>query len=230
MQRCSRCGRETHCEYGSDGQAYCGSCIFYGLNKPCFKCRMYLPASELQQYNGQWLCPYCLMDSRDEERRMEQGADRHYKSTAMHEKCERCGRTLSIVYYHAGRRLCETCFEDAKNQWGDAGGEKPPVSMIRVGRETGQRLSLVAFLEGVFSEVLVRLGLKKKQEKQAQGEIVAMRQKARSFVPLAKPMKEEAMGKKEPEEKPAKEKKKSKRQRQKEKEAKKERFGSFKEE
>ncbi|HIH22731.1 TPA: hypothetical protein HA238_03320 [Candidatus Micrarchaeota archaeon] len=73
---CSRCGQEGPTEYGPDGQSYCSSCAFYGMNKPCWKCRMYLPSLELQQWRGQWTCQYCMMDLRDEERRIEKRHER----------------------------------------------------------------------------------------------------------------------------------------------------------
>jgi hypothetical protein len=199
---------------------------------------MYLPVSELQQYKGQWMCPYCLMDSRDEDRRIMKGPDDHYKGISVHEKCERCGRTLSVVYYYAGRRLCEVCVEDAKNEWGDVGGERPPMSMLRVGRGAAKRSAMMAFFHALFSEILVRIGLKrreKKKMKEKQGEIVAIRPKIKKFVPLAKPMREGAMGKKEEAKKEgkAKEKKKTKKKKkvsEEEKEEKKEKFGVFKDE
>ncbi|MFA5077621.1 MAG: hypothetical protein WC488_04300 [Candidatus Micrarchaeia archaeon] len=62
---CLRCGRE--CE----GQ-YCDTCRFYETNDQCWRCRMYLPKVELQQWRGQTYCPYCIMDIRDEEKRAEE--------------------------------------------------------------------------------------------------------------------------------------------------------------
>jgi len=186
---------ETHVEYGADGQSYCGSCIFYGLNKPCFKCRMYLPISELQQNRGQWVCPYCIMDMRDEERRAERGAEENYlKGTAVAERCERCGRAMPIVYYFGGKRLCESCMEEAQKDWRDVGGERPPLPMQRITERKAKEAGLSTFFGSLFSELLGRIGIKarKKKEEEA-GEIVAIKPKIREFVPLAKPMKEGMM-------------------------------------
>ena len=197
---------------------------------------MYVPASELQQYKGQWMCPYCLQDSRDEDQKVMKNSDHIYSAITLQEKCERCGRTLSVVYYYSGRRLCETCFEEAKNQWGDVGGERPPMSMLRVSSGQGQRSAMMGFFHALFSEILIRIGLKqreKEKEKQLHGEIVAIRKKIRKFVPLAKPMGETAMGGQEkPIEKEAetkkKKSKKKKKQTKEEIEEKQERFGNFK--
>jgi len=181
-------------EYGADGQSYCGSCIFYGLNKPCFKCRMYLPISELQQFKGQWVCPYCLMDSREEERRAERGAEESYlKGIAVAERCERCGRAMPVVYYFGGKRLCDSCMEEAQKQWRDVGGERPPLPMQRITEKKAKEAGLTAFFGALFSELLGRIGIKARKQKKEEAEIVAIKPKIREFVPLAKPMKEEMM-------------------------------------
>lgn len=127
---CIRCGQRTNVEYGPDGQAYCTSCIFYGMNKPCWKCRMYLPASELQQYRGQWTCQYCMMDLRDAERRAEEGG--RAEQARKPERCERCGRESSMIYFVNGRRLCEICYHDEQGRWKD-GTLKPPRSRMSSG-------------------------------------------------------------------------------------------------
>ncbi len=66
MPNCSRCGREI-----STGM-YCESCHFYIYNEQCWRCRMYLPKVELQQWRGQTYCPYCIQDLRDEEKDVEE--------------------------------------------------------------------------------------------------------------------------------------------------------------
>jgi hypothetical protein len=247
MIRCSRCGRETHIEYGADGQAYCNSCIFYGLNKPCFKCRMYLPTSELQQYKGQWMCPYCLMDSRDEDRRIEGRGEDQLKGYQVHEQCERCGRALSIVYYYRGLKLCDSCVDEAKREWKDVGGERPPMSMYRITQGKERESKKLSFFESLFANILGRIGIKTRK-KMKESEVVALRMKKKTaFVPFAKPMKEESIvpfKKEEKEEivaikkkekkkgkgkkKSKKEKKKSKKEKEEEKEKKKEKFGQYK--
>jgi hypothetical protein len=57
---CARCGRECT-------GMYCDSCKFYEMNDQCWRCRMYLPKVELQQWRGQIYCPYCIQDLRSEE-------------------------------------------------------------------------------------------------------------------------------------------------------------------
>jgi len=204
MTQCSRCGMETHIEYGADGQAYCGSCIFYGMNKPCFKCRMYLPASELQQFKGQWVCPYCLMDMREEERRTERGAEENYlKGSAVAERCERCGRAMPVVYYFGGKRLCDSCMEEAQKDWRDVGGERPPLPMQRITERKTKEAGLTSFFGALFSELLGRIGIKARKKKREDAEIVAIKPHIREFVPLAKPMKEGRMEEKAEEEKNA---------------------------
>jgi len=205
--------------------------MFYGLNKPCFKCRMYLPAAELQQYKGQWLCPYCLMDSRDEDRRAEGRGEDHLKGYSYSEQCERCGRALSIVYYYRGRKLCESCVDEAKREWKDVGGEKPPLSMYRITEEKGKEARKLSFLEALFADILGRLGIIRKT-KQKGAEIVALREKKkRQFVPFAKPMKESIEGsKKKDKKKPGKGKKEEKKEEAaEEKDKKKDKFGQYKE-
>jgi len=119
MANCIRCGQEAH-QYGSDGLPYCDSCSFYGLNKQCQRCGMYLPTLELQMYNGQWHCQYCVMDIRDAERRSTESyskTERKSEQYAKRENCERCGVDLqNIMYYFNGRKLCGTCLETERGQ------------------------------------------------------------------------------------------------------------------
>ncbi len=184
--RCVRCGRETDVEYGSDGLAYCTSCIFYGMNKQCYRCRMYLPVSELQQYQGQWMCPYCLNDVRDEARRTEERVSREsgakgsgaegQGSYASSERCDRCGRELTTVYYLGGRRLCRDCYEELRRDWKGVGGEPsiPPYRMAAKAEGEARKRSL---LERIFSEILILLRLRKRKK---EPEIVAMRKPVRT--------------------------------------------------
>lgn len=164
MASCSRCGNSGEVEYGSDGQAYCTACIFYGLNKPCWRCRMYLPASELQYYNGQLTCPYCIMDMRDEDRKNNEPTIKKPKlQTIIYvEICDRCGRNLeSLVYILNGRKLCKTCVDDEKTKW-------ELVSGAPIG--PGQKISLapiiqskkMSILSAIISETLYMLRLRKK--------------------------------------------------------------------
>src|SRR5512143_3467213 len=123
---CSRCGRVTELEYGPDGLGYCTSCAFYGMNKQCWRCRMYLPSAELQQYRGQLTCPYCIQDLRYADTRAEEYHEEKHKLEVIQypEQCERCGRDLEgRVYIWNGKKLCKKCMEDEQDsKWGLVGG------------------------------------------------------------------------------------------------------------
>ncbi|MDD5336979.1 MAG: hypothetical protein PHS02_00680 [Candidatus ainarchaeum sp.] len=82
MMNCLRCGRET------SGQ-YCDTCRFYETNDQCWRCRMYLPKVELQQWRGQTYCPYCIMDIRDEEKRTEEARGERARAQGAQEPGER---------------------------------------------------------------------------------------------------------------------------------------------
>ena len=159
---CSRCGRDTEVEYGTDGLAYCSSCIFYGTNKQCWKCRMYLPANELQQYKGLWVCPYCLMDMRDEVRRRDEREEKKVKVAevvSFPEMCERCGRDLTtVVYIWNGKRLCKSCLDEEKDKWDLVGGG-PSGSPMRVNIEPVRRAKKVSLIERLISGIRGFLGL-----------------------------------------------------------------------
>jgi len=201
---CIRCGREDNIEYGADGQSYCGSCIFYGMNKQCYRCRMYLPATELQQYKGQWACPYCLMNMRDEDRGPEDragGADKTGESYISGETCDRCGRQLTTVYYHAGRRLCANCFDDARREWKDVGGERPPMPMYRITEESARQKGRMGFLESFFAELLGRFGIRIGR-KRKESEIVALERPLRKPAPQAGASGEEGGAKEDREQAP----------------------------
>lgn len=152
---CSRCGTEGHTEYAPDGQAYCSSCIFYGLNKPCWKCRMYLPSMELQYYRGQLTCQYCMMDLRDAERAEEPKASTHRPSHEAHlahvpedERCDRCRRKLSIVYIMNSRKLCEICVEREKKEWESKGtGARPMPIRYKIQKDEGLLVKAYRALE-----------------------------------------------------------------------------------
>jgi hypothetical protein len=189
--RCSRCGSEGETQYGSDGLAYCNSCAFYGMNKQCYRCRMYLPASELQQYKGQWMCPYCLNDSRSEERKSEErvlGEGERGTGYASGERCERCGRELTTVYYYGGRKLCGDCLDDAKRDWKDTGGEKPPLPPYRVAEKAAAAGKKRSFMEWLFSELLILLRLRKRKK---EPEIVSMRKPVRMRQGAGRPLERE---------------------------------------
>ncbi len=162
---CTRCGMKSEMEYGVDGLPYCSSCIFYGLNRQCWRCRMYLPASELQQYRGQWACPYCIQDMRDADRKAEEHIVEKPKLEVLSypETCERCGRDLEgRVYIWNGKRLCKNCVADEQEKWGLVGGG-PMGAPYKVSLEPENRRKRRGFIETAIGEFLVLLGLKRKK-------------------------------------------------------------------
>ncbi len=187
---CSRCGRVSELDYGPDGLGYCSSCAFYGLNKQCWRCRMYLPATELQQYKGQLTCPYCIQDLRDADRRANEYAPEKHVIETYHipEQCERCGRDLEgRVYIWNGKRLCRKCMEDEQeSKWGLVGGG-PMHAPMRVSLKPEEDRKNRSFIEAAISEVLFTLRLKKRPVKEA----IVYDQKMP--IQLAKPMAEKAM-------------------------------------
>lgn len=193
-QACSRCGRVDHIEYGSDGLAYCSSCIFYGLNKQCWKCRMYLPASELQQYRGQWTCPICIQDMRYQDQRASEY--RHDKDPlrvlSYVEQCERCGRNLETVYVWNGRKLCKRCMEEEQESWGLVGGG-PSGSSQKVSMQALKISKQKSLLQFLIDEFLALLGLRKKRVSQV---VTVEPVEIKMPISRAKPMQEGRMEKK----------------------------------
>jgi hypothetical protein len=164
---CVRCGRIGEIEYGTDGMAYCSSCAFYGLNKQCWRCRMYLPATELQQYRGQWTCPYCIQDLREADRKASEYHEERprMESLSIPEQCERCGRDLKgMVYIWNGRKLCKSCVSDEQQKWGTVGGG-PMASPQRITVEVPERVKRTSLAESLISEFLHLLGIKRKPKK-----------------------------------------------------------------
>lgn len=117
---CSRCGSKRELEFASDGMQYCSSCLFYGNNAQCYRCRMYVPVTELQNYRGQMYCPYCIQDLRDEETNHDKFSQEKIRiePVAVVEKCERCGKEVrgKILIWN-GKKLCSDCVEDGKKEW-----------------------------------------------------------------------------------------------------------------
>ncbi len=163
MSSCIRCAQVSH-QYGTDGLPYCDSCIFYGMNKQCQKCAMYLPNLELQMYMGQWYCPYCVMDLRDQNKPHHEKTQKRNTQTIKHEYCERCGKLLkTTVYILNGRKLCKTCLDSEKD---DHGPTSPPVMSISLQRKNHPFYAPILspatlFFEGLISWILIKLGLKK---------------------------------------------------------------------
>ena len=191
---CVRCGRSGEMEYGTDGMSYCSSCIFYGLNKQCVRCRMYLPAAELQQYRGQWTCPYCIQDMRDEDRRATEYHPEKPRLEAIQlpEQCERCGRDLEgMVYIWNGKKLCRRCVDDEQAKWGLVGGG-PMGSPTRITLEKEGRRRKTSLIEGLIGDVLQILGIRRKPRK-----VEILEYKAKMPIALAKPMAEKPMRRKD---------------------------------
>lgn len=187
---CSRCGRVSEVDYGADGLPYCSSCIFYGMNRQCFRCRMYVPASELQQYKGVWACPYCVQDMRDEDRRA--GAQERPRVHALtySETCERCGKELDErVYIWNSRRLCRSCLDEEQGSWTVVGGG-PGHAGARVSAIPVRRAKERSLIESAIGNFLALFGVKKKEP-----EIVAV--EGKMPITHAKPMAEKRMAKEE---------------------------------
>lgn len=187
---CSRCGRVGEADYGADGLPYCSSCVFYGMNRQCFRCRMYVPASELQQYRGVWACPYCVQDMRDEERRGGAPEKPHVHALPHPETCERCGRELDErVYIWNNRRLCRNCLDEEQATWGVVGG-RPGHAGVRISAIPVARAKRQSLIESAIGNFLALLGIRKKEQ-----EIVVVEGK----MPIghAKPLAEKRMAKEE---------------------------------
>ncbi|MEM2909017.1 MAG: hypothetical protein QW590_01595 [Candidatus Bilamarchaeaceae archaeon] len=170
---CSRCGKRGEIEYGSDGLPYCSSCVFYGRMKQCWRCQMYIPLSELQQYKGQWVCPYCLVELREAEKKKEEYKPRkkeelHAPQLRYRKGCERCGRETERLYMWNNRMLCASCLGEEQRKWGLVSGG-PMAASYRVTIEKKKSL-----LQRIIDSILEMLGLKKRERA---GEIVAIKKK-----------------------------------------------------
>lgn len=109
---------------------------------------MYVPRIELQYYNGQLYCPYCVQEIIAEENRMKHtkkekhGEHREHEHEHEHCKrrkehdtisgvCERCGNHSEELYWVRGQGLCIVCAEHVE-------ADRPPrfgvVIMTRVRR------------------------------------------------------------------------------------------------
>lgn len=129
---------------------------------------MYLSASELQQYRGQWLCPYCLQDARDKDRLAAEAParrrrERYVPPTVYTETCERCGKSLSTVYVWNGRKLCKPCLEEGKKTWDLVTG-KPFTSPMRIKVEKKKKSVPAQIFEGILFAFLGIFGIKRKKK------------------------------------------------------------------
>jgi hypothetical protein len=123
---------------------------------------MYIPATEMQQYKGQWICPVCLMELIAEDTRMKKPEKYPIPPRIYGERCERCGRETEVYYIYNGRRLCKSCLDEEQAKWGLVGGG-PSAAPYRVtyGKEEGLILSIVG-------KLLEYLGLRKRRPRQAE--------------------------------------------------------------
>ncbi|VVB98262.1 Uncharacterised protein [uncultured archaeon] len=171
MPQCSKCGREI--SHGT----YCESCQFYVYNDQCWRCRMYLPRVELQQWRGQTYCPYCIQDIRDEQRRESEteaasargpgyAADR--PGTPPDEKpfgqgqknpdyeCDKCKGDLDIVYVVADHKFCEVCFHQQMKQWRDERIPVPPYMKFNASVNRSLFSRLIRYLKRKIREEWVK--------------------------------------------------------------------------
>ena len=128
---CRSCGREGYSDI-------CSECMFKEQNQQCWRCRMYIPKAEMQQWRGQWICPNCRMDAEREDERA--GGEKKKKEEEggqadMYEKpgrCDRCGRDTIILYRFNGRNLCWYCLEREDTYAGAGGvGGAIPIQLSR---------------------------------------------------------------------------------------------------
>jgi len=116
-----------------------------GTDVPCQRCGMYLPSHELQMWNSRLYCAYCIMDVKDEEKMLREGAKQgvHRQEGEpleqdfgkKSERCTRCGRGADFLYSSQGMRLCSHCYSEGgatggKPEGGNAGGVAQIVSKI----------------------------------------------------------------------------------------------------
>jgi hypothetical protein len=154
---------------------------------------MYLPGAELQQYRGQLVCPYCIQDMRDEDRRSEYHEERpRLEALQIPETCERCGRDLEgRVYIWNGKKLCYKCVGDEQQKWGLVGGG-PMGAPAKITLEPEKRRRKASLIESVISDLLHAAGVRKKP-----GKVEVIEYKTKMPIQHAKPMSELPMKKKE---------------------------------
>lgn len=209
---CRVCGREGYADI-------CSECMFKEQNQQCWRCRMYIPKVEMQQWRGQWICPNCRMDLE----RKEEGAGKEKKGKAEEEaaaelyekkgKCDRCGRDTIILYRFNGRNLCWYCLEkeDTYAGAGGAGGAIPIQLTRQVSKKKGilKRIKEYFFGKGAEEEAEVEVSVAR---------IVPIRKKGREseVVPVRKGKETEIVPRKSEPEKKEEEKKEHKKEEKKE--------------
>lgn len=110
------------------------------------------------------MCPYCLMQARDEDRRAREGPkkERYAPAVIYSERCERCGKDLRRVYVWNGRKLCKSCLEEGKKTWGLVTG-KPFSAPYRIRAGTGEKSVISRVLESIIDAILGIFGIKRRR-------------------------------------------------------------------
>ncbi len=139
--RCRICGRE--------GFDICPECQFKEQNIQCWRCRMYIPYAEMQQWRGQWICPNCRMDLEREEAEMEAARGKKREEGGTGEsyekigKCDRCGRETMILYKFNNRNLCWYCLEEESGTDYSGAGGAGGVIQVRVASRRKRKKGLL---------------------------------------------------------------------------------------
>ena len=153
MLRCRVCGRS--------GFDICPDCQFKEMNQQCWRCRMYIPKAEMQQWKGQWICPNCMMEMREEEERSHGREARERLG-----QCERCGRRTATLYRWKGRLLCQVCLDKDEHYAGkgpSAGGIRMRPIEKKPGKSLIQRLAEFIFGKKEEETEIVEAPRKKKE-------------------------------------------------------------------
>lgn len=175
MPNCSRCGMET-----ASGP-YCDNCSFYMLNDQCWRCRMYLPKVELQQWKGQTYCPYCIQDLRhaekDAQQRRDEGAAKAPEGIPPDSTppgqgqvnpdylCDKCRDEMDIAYVVADHKFCEMCFQQQLRDWKEERISAPPYMKFRVKDSPGMFMRFIRFIKRKISDEWERRNRKKREKK-----------------------------------------------------------------
>jgi hypothetical protein len=168
---------------------------------------MYIPVNELQQYRGQLMCPYCIQDIRDEQRKHDEPNNEklHMDRLAYPELCQRCNGDLTLgVYYWNGKHLCKRCMEAGQNDWEYVQGGPSKGGQI-ISATAVTELKVVKKKESLVSNLLHKMGIKKKKEpqiveikpseinKNIEKDIKKEKPKMSAEISLAKPMADEVL-------------------------------------
>lgn len=136
------------------------------------------------------MCPYCVQDMRDEDRKKSEYVAEKPRLEAYQipEQCDRCGRDLeNHVYFWNGRKLCRKCVEAEQDKWGLVGGG-PMAAPYRVTLKPERRRKKMSLIESLIGDALQLLGLRKRKE----GDIVPAERRSMP-IERARPMAEKPM-------------------------------------